>query len=117
MTRSSQWPLPPPIQALGRNDTRISASRLDLSSAVPAVTPGLPSLCDGLEDVPCRRRTSTTELRPGSVTVAENAARREGVVLDALFAEYEPFLPQFQSFTDSNTAKHFFSAVEPALLS
>jgi hypothetical protein len=60
-------------------------------------------------------RTSTTELRPGSVTVAENAARREGAVLDALFAEYEPFLPRFQSFTDSNTAKHFFSAVEPAL--
>ena len=60
-------------------------------------------------------RTSTTELRPGSVTVAENAARREGVVLDALFAEYEPFLPRFQLFTDSNTAKHFFLAVEPAL--
>jgi hypothetical protein len=58
--------------------------------------------------------TSTAELRPGSVTVAENAARREGVVLDALFAEYEPFLPRFQSFTDSNTAKHFFAAVEPA---
>jgi hypothetical protein len=59
--------------------------------------------------------TSTAELRPGSVTVAENAARREGVVLDALFAEYEPFLPRFQSFTDSNTAKHFFAAVEPSL--
>jgi Domain of unknown function (DUF4124) len=59
--------------------------------------------------------TSTAELRPGSVTVAENAVRREGVVLDALFAEYEPFLPRFQSFTDSNAAKRFFAAVEPAL--
>jgi hypothetical protein len=58
---------------------------------------------------------STAELRPGSVTVAENAARREGVILDALFTEYETLLPRFQLFTDSITAKHFFAAIEPAL--
>jgi hypothetical protein len=55
------------------------------------------------------------ELQPGSKTVVENAVRREGAALDALFAEYETSLPSFQSFTDSPTAKHFFTAVEPAL--
>jgi hypothetical protein len=55
------------------------------------------------------------ELQPGSKTVVENAVRREGTALDALFTEYEASLPSFQAFTDSVTAKHFFSAVEPAL--
>jgi hypothetical protein len=58
---------------------------------------------------------SSAELQPGSKTVVENAVRREGTALDALFNEYEFSLPSFQSFTDSVTAKHFFAAVEPAL--
>jgi hypothetical protein len=58
---------------------------------------------------------STTDLRPGSVTVVENTVRREGVILDALYAEYEASLGSFQSFTDSALAKRFFVAVEPAI--
>jgi hypothetical protein len=58
---------------------------------------------------------SSVELQPGSNTVVENAVRREGTALDALFGEYEASLPSFQAFTDSATAKHFFAAVEPAL--
>ncbi len=57
---------------------------------------------------------STADLRPGSAMVLENAARREGVILDALYAEYEASLMPLQSFTDSTLAKHFFSAVESA---
>lgn len=60
---------------------------------------------------------STTELRPGSATVVENAARREGGILDQLYAEYEASLVPLQQFSDSTTAKHFFIAVEPALRS
>lgn len=60
-------------------------------------------------------RPSTVEWRPGSETVAENAARREGTALDALYSEYETFLPPLQAFTGSATAKRFFAAVEPAL--
>ncbi len=55
------------------------------------------------------------DLQPGSKTVVENAARREGAALDTLFGEYETSLSAFQAFTDSATAKHFFTAVEPAL--
>jgi Domain of unknown function (DUF4124) len=55
------------------------------------------------------------ELQLGSTTVVEYAARQEGTALDALYAEYEAFLPAFQAFTDSPTAKHFFAAVEPAM--
>ena len=58
---------------------------------------------------------STSQLQPGSKTVLENAVRREGTALDALYSEYEASLPSFQAFTDSLTAKHFFKAVEPAL--
>jgi hypothetical protein len=58
---------------------------------------------------------SSAELQMGSPTVAEYAARHESTALDALYAEYESYLPAFQSFTDSATAKHFFAAVEPAL--
>ncbi len=58
---------------------------------------------------------ANSELQPGSRTVLENAVRREGTTLDTLFAEYEPFLGSFQSFTDSPAAKRFFAAVEPAL--
>jgi hypothetical protein len=58
---------------------------------------------------------STSELRTGSATVLENAARREGATVDELYAEYEAFLGPLQTFTDSTTAKNFFIAIEPAL--
>ena len=58
---------------------------------------------------------STAELRPGSPTIMENAARREGTALDALYSEYEGFLIPLQTFADSDTAKHFYAAIEPAL--
>ena len=58
---------------------------------------------------------STSELRAGSATVLENAARREGATVDELYAEYEAFLGPLQTFTDSTTAKNFFIAIEPAL--
>jgi hypothetical protein len=58
---------------------------------------------------------ASSELQPGSKTVLENAIRREGATLDTLFAEYEPYLSSFQTFTDSTTAKRLFVAVEPAL--
>jgi hypothetical protein len=57
---------------------------------------------------------STTDVQPGSETVAENAARREGTALDTLYSEYEGTLGVLQFFSDSATAKHFFVAVEPA---
>ena len=52
---------------------------------------------------------------PGSSTILENAARREGTALDTLFSEYEASLPGFIAFTQSATAKHLFTAAEPAL--
>jgi hypothetical protein len=52
---------------------------------------------------------------PGSSTILENTARREGTALDTLFSEYEASLPSFIAFTQSTTAKHFFTAAEPAL--
>jgi hypothetical protein len=59
--------------------------------------------------------TPAAGLQPGSTTVVENAVRREGAALDALFTEYETSLPAFQSFTDAAATKRFFVAVEPAL--
>jgi hypothetical protein len=50
----------------------------------------------------------------GSPSVLDNAARREGTALDALYVEYEFFVPNFAKFTQSATAKRFFAAVEPA---
>ena len=58
---------------------------------------------------------ASSTLQPGSNTVLENAIRREGATLDTLLYEYEPFLPSLQAFTESGTAKHFFTAAEPAL--
>jgi hypothetical protein len=52
---------------------------------------------------------------PGSSTMLQNTARREGTALDALFSEYGASLPAFTAFTQSTTAKRFFTAVEPAL--
>jgi Domain of unknown function (DUF4124) len=51
---------------------------------------------------------------PGSPAILENAARREGTALDALYVEYEYFVPNFVAFTQSATAKRFFTAAEPA---
>lgn len=58
---------------------------------------------------------STGEFQLGSSTVAEYAARSEATALDALYAEYETFLPSFLTFSESTTAKTFFADVEPAL--
>src|ERR1700678_572546 len=52
---------------------------------------------------------------PGSAAMIENVARREDTALDIMFGEYEGSLPDFTAFIDSNTAKHFFTAAEPAL--
>jgi hypothetical protein len=52
---------------------------------------------------------------PGSSTILENTARREGTALDTLFSEYEASLSAFIAFTQSPTARHFFIAAEPAL--
>jgi hypothetical protein len=51
----------------------------------------------------------------GTSTILENTARREGTALDTLFSEYEASLPGFIAFTQSSTAKHFFTAAEPAI--
>jgi hypothetical protein len=58
----------------------------------------------------------TSELQPGSDTVLENAIRREGNTVDTLMYEYGSALSSIQSFTDSDMAKRFFAAVEPAML-
>jgi hypothetical protein len=58
---------------------------------------------------------STAELQPGSPTIMENAARREGTALDTMYAEYQAFLAPLQAFADSETARHFYAAIEPAL--
>jgi hypothetical protein len=52
---------------------------------------------------------------PGSSTMIDIIARREGNALDTLYSEYESFLPGFEAFTQSTTAKRFFAACEPAL--
>jgi hypothetical protein len=57
----------------------------------------------------------TSELQPGSDTVLENAIRREGNTLDTLMYEYGSALSSIQSFSDSDMAKRFFAAVEPAM--
>lgn len=58
--------------------------------------------------------TASPALQPGSDTVLENAARREGATLDTMYSEYGPSLPAIQSFADSALGKRFFVAVEPA---
>jgi hypothetical protein len=44
-----------------------------------------------------------------------NIPRHDGLALDALAEEYEPYLPQFRAFNDSPTAKKLFHALEPAV--
>jgi Domain of unknown function (DUF4124) len=56
-----------------------------------------------------------SDLEAGSAAVAEYSARHDGLALDALIYEYEPYLPQFHAFTDSPTAKKMFHALEPAM--
>jgi hypothetical protein len=51
---------------------------------------------------------------PGAPTVLENTAHREGTALDALFNEYEALQSTFAAFGETETAKRFFRAVEPA---
>jgi hypothetical protein len=55
------------------------------------------------------------DLYVGSAAVLEYSARHDGLALDALIDEYEPYLPQFHTFTDSATAKKLLRALEPAM--
>lgn len=56
-----------------------------------------------------------SDLYAGSAAVADYSARHDGLALDALIDEYEPYLPQFHAFTDSPTAKKLLRALEPAM--
>jgi hypothetical protein len=56
-----------------------------------------------------------SDLHAGSAAVADYSARHDGLALDALIDEYEPYLPQFHAFTDSPTAKTLLRALEPAM--
>jgi hypothetical protein len=56
-----------------------------------------------------------SDLYAGSAAVTDYSARHDGLALDALIDEYEPYLPQFHAFTDSPTAKKLFRALEPAM--
>jgi Domain of unknown function (DUF4124) len=56
-----------------------------------------------------------SDLYAGSAAVADYSARHDGLALDALIEEYEPYLPQFHAFTDSPTAKKLLRALEPAM--
>jgi hypothetical protein len=57
----------------------------------------------------------SADLAAGSAAVSEYSARHDGLALDALVEEYEPYLPQFHAFNDSPTAKKLFRALEPAV--
>jgi hypothetical protein len=57
----------------------------------------------------------SADLAVGSAAVSEYSARHDGLALDALAEEYEPYLPQFHAFNDSPTAKKLFRALEPAV--
>ena len=57
----------------------------------------------------------SADLGAGSAAVGEYSARHDGLALDALEEEYEPYLPQFHAFNDSPTAKKLFHALEPAV--
>ena len=56
-----------------------------------------------------------SDLYAGSAAVADYSARHDGLALDALIDEYEPYLPQFHVFTDSATEKKLLRALEPAM--
>jgi hypothetical protein len=55
------------------------------------------------------------DLYAGSPAVADYSARHDGLALDALIEEYEPYLPQFHAFTDSAAMKRLLRALEPAV--
>ncbi len=56
-----------------------------------------------------------SDLYAGSAAVSDYSAQHDGLALDALIEEYEPYLPQFHAFTDSPTAKNLLRALEPAM--
>jgi hypothetical protein len=56
-----------------------------------------------------------SDLYAGSAAVVDYSARHDGLALDALIDEYEPYLPQFHAFTDLPTTKKLFRALEPAM--
>lgn len=56
-----------------------------------------------------------SDLYAGSAAVADYSARHDGLALDALIDEYDPYLPQFHAFTDSPMAKKLFRALEPPM--
>jgi hypothetical protein len=56
-----------------------------------------------------------SDLYAGSAAVVDYSARHDGLTLDALIDEYEPYLPQFHAFTDSPTTKKLIRALEPAM--
>jgi hypothetical protein len=56
-----------------------------------------------------------SDLYAGSAAVADYSARHDGLALDSLIDEYEPYLPQFRAFTDSPTAKKLLRALDPAM--
>jgi hypothetical protein len=56
-----------------------------------------------------------SDLYAGSAAVADYSARHDGLALDALTDEYEPYLPQFHAFADSPTAKTLLRALEPGM--
>jgi hypothetical protein len=72
-------------------------------------------------DATLKRRESLLALGIDSIitvqghSLIENAARREGTALDALYSEFESSLPSFVAFTESAVAKRFFVDVGPAL--
>ncbi len=68
--------------------------------------------CQVSTALPCRESVPCVLARR---EIIGNTARREGTALDTLFSEYEASLPGFIAFTQSTTAKHFFTAAEPAL--
>jgi hypothetical protein len=57
----------------------------------------------------------SADLFAGSAAVADYSARHDGLALDALIDEYEPYLPQFHAFTDSPATKKLLRALEPAV--
>ncbi len=57
----------------------------------------------------------TSNLYAGSAAVADYSARHDGLALDALIDEYEPYLPQFHAFMDSPATKKLLRALEPAM--
>jgi uncharacterized protein DUF4124 len=56
-----------------------------------------------------------TDLYAGSAAVADYSVRHDGLALDAIVDEYDAYMPQFQAFSNSSTAKKLFRSLEPAM--